>query len=187
MRRLILPALVTCAALALLTLLAFGVAGQGDSSSIDAAVAKGHFPAAPSAHTALPVLGSDARASLASLRGRFVLLNVFASWCQPCAAEASVLEQAQHKLDAAGGTVLGVTYLDNGPDSERFVRQHGVSYPVIRDVSGDFVRSFGATGVPESFVIDRSGRIVALRRFQLDRHWVQTTLSRALATTRASS
>lgn len=187
MRRFILPALVTCAAVALLALLALGVAGQGDDSSIDTAVAKGHFPAAPSARDALPVLGSSARTSLVSLRGRFVLLNVFASWCPPCAAEASVLERAQHRLDVAGGTVLGVTYLDNSTDTERFVRQHDVTYPVIRDISGDFVRSFGSTGVPESFLIDRSGRIVALHRYQLDQHWVDATLPRLLATGRVRS
>ncbi len=53
--------------------------------------------------------------------------------------------------------MLGVTYLDNASDSEAFVRAHGVTYPVIRDVNGSFVRSFGTTGVPESFVIDRRG------------------------------
>ncbi len=54
-------------------------------------------------------------------------------------------------------------------------RQH-INYPVVRDVSGNFVRSFGTTGVPESFVIDRQGRVAALRRYQLDRKWVAQTL-----------
>ena len=180
MRRFILPGLVSLAAVALLALLAFGVAGQADDSSIDVAVAKGHYPAAPSATRRLPVLQGAGTESLAGLRGRYVLLNVFASWCDPCKAEAPVLEQAQKRLAAAGGTVLGVTYLDNASDSEAFVRAHGVTYPVIRDVSGDFVRSFGTTGVPESFLIDPRGRIVALRRFQLDQHWVDTTIPHVL-------
>jgi cytochrome c biogenesis protein CcmG/thiol:disulfide interchange protein DsbE len=54
-------------------------------------------------------------------------------------------------------------------------RQH-ISYPVVRDVNGSFVRSFGTTGVPETFIIDRSGRVAALRRFQLDNHWLAQTL-----------
>ena len=48
------------------------------------------------------------------------------------------------------------------------MRQQHITYPVVRDVSGNFVRSFGTTGVPETFVINREGKIVALRRFQLD-------------------
>jgi cytochrome c biogenesis protein CcmG/thiol:disulfide interchange protein DsbE len=56
------------------------------------------------------------------------------------------------------------------------VRQQHINYPVVRDVSGSFVRSFGTTGVPESFVIDRHGRIAALRRFQLDGKWVAQIL-----------
>src|SRR5258708_31886134 len=134
MRRFLLPVLVTSAAVALLALLAFGVASQGTSSSIDAAVARGHYPTVPNATQALPVLGSaTAQASVASFRGKVVLLNVFASWCGPCKAEAPILAQAQQMMAHRGGTVLGVTYLDNPTDSETFVRQWHLNYPVIRD------------------------------------------------------
>ncbi|HSO97363.1 MAG TPA: TlpA disulfide reductase family protein [Solirubrobacteraceae bacterium] len=181
MRRYLLPSLVTLAAVALIGLLAFGVAGQDSNGSLDAAVAKGRRPPAPSQLTALPRLDGPGRTSLRDLRGKVVLLNVFASWCDPCKAEAPLLEQAQRQLLAHGGTVLGVTYLDNSSDSERFMRQERLSYPVIRDVSGGFVRSFGATGVPETFVIDRTGRVAALRRFQLDSRWLSDTLIPILA------
>jgi cytochrome c biogenesis protein CcmG/thiol:disulfide interchange protein DsbE len=169
------------AAVALLALLAFGVADQGTNSSIDAQVAHGRYPVAPQSGTALPVLGSNAKMSLASLRGKVVLVNIFASWCDPCKAEAPVLEQAQRELAAKNGTVLGVTYLDNSSDSEQFVRQEHITYPVIRDVNGNFVRAFGTNAVPESFVINRNGRIQALRRFQLDNRWVSETLPKILA------
>jgi cytochrome c biogenesis protein CcmG/thiol:disulfide interchange protein DsbE len=181
MRRLILPGLVVAAAAALLALLAFGVSHQGTSSSIDAAVQRGAFPAAPDASRALPILGSAGKESLADLRGKVVVLNVFASWCDPCKAEAPILEQTQRSLARKDATVLGVTYLDNSSDSEQFVRQWHLTYPVVRDVSGNFVRSFGTTGVPETFVIDRRGRIVALRRYQLDGQWLRQTLPRVLA------
>lgn len=180
MRRLLLPGLVTVSAVALLALLAFGVSHQGTDSSLDSAVALGHRPVAPSSSVALPRLGSPGRTSLLSLRGKVVLVNVFASWCGPCKAEAPVLEQAQREMAGRGGTILGVTYLDNSGDSQQFVRQQHINYPVVRDVSGDFVRSFGTTGVPESFVIDRDGRVAALRRFQLDGKWVAQTLPRLL-------
>jgi cytochrome c biogenesis protein CcmG, thiol:disulfide interchange protein DsbE len=181
MRRLVVPGLVIVAAAALLALLGFGVAHQGSSSSIDAAVRKGDLPMAPSANMALPVLGAAGTQTLASLRGKVVVLNVFASWCDPCKAEAPILEEEQRRLAGKNATILGVTYLDNSSDSEKFVRQQHISYPVVRDVSGNFVRSFGTTGVPETFVIDRQGRIAALRRFQLDNKWLSQTLPPILA------
>jgi cytochrome c biogenesis protein CcmG/thiol:disulfide interchange protein DsbE len=176
MRRFVLPVMVVVAAAALLALLTFGISSQGDNTSIDARVASGQFPPAPSAHLALPLLGSRGRTSLASFKGRVVVLNVFASWCDPCRAEAPILAEEQRTLAKHGGTILGVTYQDNTVASEQFVRQEHITYPVLRDVSGNFVRSFGTTGVPETFVINRQGRIQALRRFQLNNTW----LSRAL-------
>ena len=181
MRRFTIPAVAVAVAVGLLALLAFGVAHQGTSSSIDASVARGDFPMAPGAHTKLPILGSSGFESLANMRGKVVVLNVFASWCQPCVAEAPILEQEERTLVKNNATVLGVTYLDNSGDSEQFVRQHGITYPVVRDVSGNFVKGFGTTGVPETFVINRQGRIVALRRYQLAGAWLQQTMTRILA------
>jgi cytochrome c biogenesis protein CcmG/thiol:disulfide interchange protein DsbE len=181
MRRFLIPGLAVGAAVALLALLTFGVADQGTSTSIDSAVAKGTFPVVPNARTALPILGSAGRESLASLRGKVVVLNVFASWCDPCKAEAPILEQEQRQLVKHDATILGVTYLDNSNDSEQFVRQWHITYPVVRDVDGSFVRALGTNGVPETFVINRQGHIQALRRFQLNDSWLADTLPSILA------
>ncbi len=181
MRRFVLPGLVVAAAAGLLALLTFGVAGQGETSSIDARVASGSFPPAPNATMALSVLGSGRQASLADFKGKIVVLNVFASWCGPCRAEAPVLAEEQRQLVGRGATIVGVTYLDNTVASERFVRQEHITYPVLRDVNGSFVKSFGTAGVPETFVINRQGRIQALRRFQLDLSWLKQTLPPILA------
>jgi cytochrome c biogenesis protein CcmG, thiol:disulfide interchange protein DsbE len=181
MRRLLLPGLVACAAVALLALLAFGVSSQGANTSIDASLARGVLPLAPNANVALPVLGSSRTQRLDQLRRKVVVLNVFASWCDPCKAEAPVLEQAEHQIAIKNATILGVTYLDNSDASAQFVTQEHITYPVVRDTDGKFVRSFGTTGVPETFVIDRQGRIAAVRRYQVTTQWLDQTLPRVLA------
>lgn len=181
MRRFLLPGLAAAAALALLGLLVFGIANQGTDSSIDAAVAHGKRPAVPGGSDALPNLARPGTTSLASLRGKVVLVNVFASWCVPCQAEAPILDQAQRTMAGRGATVLGVAYLDNSGDALTFMHKQHVDYPVVHDVSGRFVRGFGTTGVPETFVIDRKGRVAALRRYQLDSRWVERTLPKLLA------
>ncbi len=181
MRRLMFPGLAIVAAAALLALLAFGVAGQGTNTSIDAALARGTRPPVPEDHMSLPVLGSSRTEQIADYRGKLVVLNVFASWCQPCKSEAPILERAQHELVKHDGTVLGVTYLDNSSDSEQFVRREHITYPVVRDISDNFVHSFGTTGVPETFVIDRQGRIAAVRRYQLTGDWLEKTIGQLIA------
>jgi cytochrome c biogenesis protein CcmG, thiol:disulfide interchange protein DsbE len=182
MRRFAIPAAITVVAAGLLALLVFGVAHQGnDNTSIDASVARGDFPVAPQAHAALPILGAPGTQSLAGLRGKVIVVNVFASWCPPCKEETPILEREQQTLRRNNATILGVTYQDNSSASETFVRQQHITYPVIRDVSGNFVRSFGTTGVPETFVIDRQGRIVAVRRYQLAGNWLQRTVQPLLA------
>jgi cytochrome c biogenesis protein CcmG/thiol:disulfide interchange protein DsbE len=164
MRRFILPGLVTAAAVALLALLTFGVSNQNDTSSIDAQVAHGQFPAAPNARQTLPVLGTSAKASLADFRGKAPIL----------AKEQSIL--ARH--DA---TLVGVTYKDLSSASEQFAHRYHITYPVLRDVTGSFADSFGATGVPETFVINRQGKIQALERFPVTTQWLNQTLPRILA------
>lgn len=181
MRRFVIPGVVVVVAVGLLALLAFGVSSQGVNTSLDSSLSRGIDPRAPNANMALPVLGSTGRESLADFRGKVVVLNVFASWCIPCAQEAPILNQEERILAKHGGTILGVTYLDNSVDSEAFVHQQHVTYPVLRDVNGNFVRSWGVNGVPETFVINRQGKVAALRRYQLAGTWLKQTVAPMLA------
>ncbi|MGZ4172102.1 MAG: TlpA family protein disulfide reductase, partial [Solirubrobacteraceae bacterium] len=107
--------------------------------------------------------------------------NVFASWCDPCQAEAPILAKEQQVLAKRNATLVGVTYEDLSSASEQFARRYHITYPVLRDVTGNFVRSFGTTGVPETFVINRQGRIQALQRFPVTTQWLDQTLPRILS------
>jgi cytochrome c biogenesis protein CcmG, thiol:disulfide interchange protein DsbE len=99
--------------------------------------------------------------SLQSLRGKPVVLNFWASWCGPCKAEAKVLEQAWTRYRGRGVVFLGVDYHDLASDARRFVAAHALGFPMLQDGSGDVTGRYGVTQVPETYVVDRSGRIVA--------------------------
>lgn len=182
MRRFVVPGVIVAAAVAVLALLTFGVSSHSDTASLDSLVAHHKYPPAPRANEALPVLGSSARKSLADFRGKVVVVNMFASWCPPCASEAPMMSAEQRSLVKDGATLLGVTYLDNPVASEQFARRYHITYPVVRDVGGDLARAFGTTGVPETFVINRQGRIQALQRGPVTRQWFAQTLPSILHT-----
>jgi cytochrome c biogenesis protein CcmG/thiol:disulfide interchange protein DsbE len=170
---------VVCASAALVALLIYGVASQATDNSIDEAVADGERPEAPSAE--LPVLGRSGKRSLADYRGQIVVLNFWASWCPPCVEEAPLLEQAHRSIEGLGGTVLGVNYKDVPEDALSFVREKEISFPSLRDGDGEYGERYGTRGMPETFVIDRRGRIAAVRRGPIDERWLKGALRPLLA------
>jgi cytochrome c biogenesis protein CcmG/thiol:disulfide interchange protein DsbE len=176
------PILISVAGACLIGLLIYGISTQSASRTLDTEVHEGHRPAAPDAAALLPVLGGHGTGSLASQRGKVVLLNFWASWCQPCEREAPLLEQAQATLRRYHGTVLGVTYKDATPDSENFVRQFHLTYPSLRDGTGSFASTYGTDQLPESFIVDRYGRVVALYRGEIGKEFIE----KAIAVARSS-
>jgi cytochrome c biogenesis protein CcmG/thiol:disulfide interchange protein DsbE len=179
MRRTVTTLAVSVLALLLVGLLVFGVLQTGDDTSIDQAVARGEKPAAHDA--SLPLLDGAGSRRLADFRGNgYVIVNFFASWCDPCTEEAPLLNRLQRRL-AGRGTIVGVAWNDAVEDSRGFVREQGVRYPVVRDVDGAFARAYGVKGLPETFVLDPRGRVVALQRSQLTPGWISATIDPLLA------
>jgi cytochrome c biogenesis protein CcmG, thiol:disulfide interchange protein DsbE len=178
-KRRALPVLVTLAGACLVALLVYGVSTQAANRTLDELVHRGQHPTAPDATRLLPRLGAAGHSSLAALRGKVVVLNFWASWCEPCQQEAPLLERAQGSLQRHDATVLGVTYLDASPDSESFVRRYRLTYPNLRDTSGDFAHSYGTDQLPESFIVNRQGRIVAISRGEIGQSFLDRALTLA--------
>jgi cytochrome c biogenesis protein CcmG, thiol:disulfide interchange protein DsbE len=174
-----LPILATLAGACVVALLIYGVSAQSPNRTLDELVARGQRPRAPDATRSLPVLGATGARSLASLRGKVVVLNFWASWCEPCKLEAPLLERAQGTLERHDATVLGVTYLDASPDSQSFVRHYHLTYPNLRDNEGSFAHSYGTDQLPESFLIDRRGHIVAISRGEIGQEFLNHAVTLA--------
>jgi cytochrome c biogenesis protein CcmG/thiol:disulfide interchange protein DsbE len=97
---------------------------------------------------------------LDTLRGKVVVLNFWASWCYPaCYEEAPVLEAAWRAYRDRGLVVVGVDIQDTEAAASRFIKQFGLSFPNAPDPKGKVSIDYGVYGVPETFVIDKQGRI----------------------------
>jgi cytochrome c biogenesis protein CcmG, thiol:disulfide interchange protein DsbE len=188
-RRPVVPIVVGLLAAALVGLLVYGVVHGGQDTTLDDAVKDGKRPDAPGLNIKRPLLGDDGeRRSLADYRGQVVVLNFWASWCEPCRAEAPILQKTQAKLIAAhAGTVLGATYNDAAADSTAFEREFKVSYPSLRDVGTDLADEYGTRALPETFVLDREGKVVAISRGQVTQKFLDNAIDQARAKAASSS
>jgi cytochrome c biogenesis protein CcmG, thiol:disulfide interchange protein DsbE len=158
---------------ALIGLLTYGVIARAPDDTLDAALARGERPPAPAFELAR--LSGEGSESLADYRGKVVVLNVWASWCDPCREESPLLQRWHERMARGGrGTVLGIDALDASSDARRFVAEYGLTYPMLRDPDAAVVQSdWGVAGYPETFVIDARGRLRALARGPVDDAWMR--------------
>jgi cytochrome c biogenesis protein CcmG/thiol:disulfide interchange protein DsbE len=114
----------------------------------------------PAPNFTLPHLNSDEQVSLASFRGKAIVLNFWASWCGPCKDEAPILTELADSAPK-GVVYVGLDYKDPVSSARAFARTFGLRYALGRDGDGRVGDRFGVTGMPETFVIDAQGRAVA--------------------------
>ena len=106
-------------------------------------------------------LFDGSQTNLAKLRGQVVVLNFWASWCQPCRDEAPILASVWQTYQDKGVALMGVTMKDTVSQASVFAQGAGLTYPNGTDRYGRIAASYGVTGVPETFVITRDGRVEA--------------------------
>lgn len=147
------------AVLALVGLLGFGLLSKGGAK-----IELGD----PVPDRQLPALDSDRQASIRDYRGRWVLVNLWASWCDPCREEAPELERFWRRFRDRGVTVLGIDVQDNSEDALAFVREYGLTYPQLRSVGDERSDAFGSIGVPENFLVDPRGHLALIERGPVD-------------------
>lgn len=97
--------------------------------------------------------------SLKDLRGKSVLVNFWASWCPPCRVEAPDLEAAWQSFKDKEVVFVGVDIQDKEPDARAFLKEFGITYPNGWDESGKVAVNYGVWGIPETFFLDKEGRI----------------------------
>jgi cytochrome c biogenesis protein CcmG/thiol:disulfide interchange protein DsbE len=118
---------------------------------------------------------------LADLRGEVVFLNFWASWCVPCREEAPALEAAWRRYKDQDVVFLGVNIQDKEAEARAFLREFGVSYPNGMDPGSRIAIDYGVYGIPETFFIDRQGRITYKQIGALDAGTLTAKLEEARA------
>ncbi len=176
--RLVLQAAAVAVVASLVLLLAIQVFAKSKGDSLVEAVRDGKAPPAPALE--LRTLDGDREISLASFQGKAVVLNFWASWCEPCKRETPMLQRAYERHRDEGLVVLGVNAQDFRTDARRFAERYGVTYPLVHDGPGESLRDFGLAGFPETWWIDRSGRLVAYVQGEFSEAELERNIERAL-------
>jgi cytochrome c biogenesis protein CcmG, thiol:disulfide interchange protein DsbE len=142
-------------------------------------LSSGKTPPAPG--FSLPRLNGDGEVSLSSLRGKAVVINFWASWCEPCKEEAPLLEDAWRRYRDRGLVVIGVNSQDLSSDARRFARQVGWTFPLVRDGPGDTLTPYAVAAFPETFFVNRRGKVVARIDGPVTGDSLQENIDRVLA------
>lgn len=124
----------------------------------------------------------DGEFTLSELQGRVVVINFWASWCIECRVEARELEETWQDYREQGVVFVGVDYDDTKAKAIQYLEEFGITYPNGLDGRGLITENrYHITGVPETFVIDPSGKIASAKIGPYQSGELQRTLDRVLA------
>jgi len=143
--------------LALIVVLAMKLAAAGAAVSKAPSWSSIDGKPAPDFTTTLYNGSAGQKLDLASLKGKPVVVNFFASWCDPCVEEAPNLAAAYQKWAPQGVVFVGIVYQDTQQNSLDFARQYSIAYPIGGDPGGGISIAYGVTGPPETVFINRAG------------------------------
>jgi cytochrome c biogenesis protein CcmG/thiol:disulfide interchange protein DsbE len=118
-------------------------------------------------------LNGQGSLQLSSLRGRVVVVNFWASWCEPCKREAPLFQSAFERYRSQV-TFVGIDTTDFSGDARGFLDRYGVTYPNVRDPNGRVLHKYGGLPIPRTYVLNQTGRVVGYifgetRRDRLER------------------
>ncbi len=95
--------------------------------------------------------------SLADYHGRVVFVDFWASWCSPCRQSLPMYDKLAGEFPAADFAVIAVNLDEEAADAQKFLSDHPVKYTIVQNPQGDIPKSFGLSGMPSSYLIDRDG------------------------------
>jgi len=111
----------------------------------------------PAPAFSLPLRGGNAPLSLDKLRGQVVMVNFWASWCEPCRKEFPLLDQIYKKYKGVGFTLVGVNVEPDAKDAESFIAKTPVTFPILFDKDSAVSKLYHVAGMPTTVLIDRKG------------------------------
>lgn len=124
---------------------------------------------------------SEEEVRLSDLHGQVVVINFWASWCVECYREAELLELTWRKYKDQGVVFLGVDYLDTEKEALAYMEKYDITYPSGPDMGSEISDSYGITGVPETFFIDKDGNIAHVQIGPIEQEQLYSLLDRLVA------
>jgi DsbE subfamily thiol:disulfide oxidoreductase len=155
------------AAIAFVGLLGFGLIAKGGE---DVAVGE------PAPDAPVERLDGNGEMSLADYRGRWVLVNFWASWCEPCRTEAPAIERYARR-HADDLDVVGIAVKDNTSAATEFANEYGLTYDLLRDGAGERMEAWGILALPESFLVDPDGDLALIHRGPIDEQELERSVT----------
>ena len=147
-----------CGVLLLATLLSGCYGGGGPKRSVDGAGGPAALTGAPAVSFDVATLGGGSD-SLQKHRGSVVLMNFWATGCPPCKEEMPALEQLYREQRGRGLVVLGIDQGESAKAAGAFVREHGVTFPILLDEDQKYAASYVSIGLPTTVIVDRGGHV----------------------------